>query len=87
MEREFQTAKKAIGNNILLNSFDVNRRSLIIKNASGEGFGHILMQKKINTSIKQGPRTQTMQRENQRHWVGGHTGGVYGSEASKEKLK
>ena len=46
MEREFEAAKKAMGNNILLNSFDVNRRSLVITDASGEGFGHIHMQKK-----------------------------------------
>ena len=35
-----------MGNKILLNSFDVNRRSLVTTNGSGEGFGHILMQKK-----------------------------------------
>ena len=35
-----------MGNNILLNSFDVTRRSLVITEASGEGFGHILMQKR-----------------------------------------
>ena len=46
MEREFEAAKKAMGNNILLNLFDLNRRSLVITHASGEGFGHILMQKK-----------------------------------------
>ena len=46
MESEFEAAKKAMGNNILLNLFDLNRRSLVITHASGEGFGHILMQKK-----------------------------------------
>ena len=46
IEREFEATKKAMGNNNSLNSFDVHRRSLVITNASGEGFGHIVMQKK-----------------------------------------
>ena len=46
MEKEFESAKKAMGNNILLNSFDVKRRSLIITDASSIGFGYILLQKR-----------------------------------------
>ena len=41
MKEEFESAKKAMGNNILLNSFDVTRRSLVITDASGQGFGHV----------------------------------------------
>ena len=45
---EFEAAKKAMGNNILLNAFDVTRRTLVItdayidaeeKQARGEGEG------------------------------------------------
>ena len=50
--KEFDSAKKEIGNNILLNSFDVTRRSLVITNASGKGFGHILMQKRNETEYQ-----------------------------------
>ena len=46
MEREFEAAKKAMGNNILLNAFDVTKGTLVITDASAEGFGQILMQKK-----------------------------------------
>ena len=46
VKEEFESAKKAIGVNILLNSFNVNRRSLVVTNASGDGFGHILLQQK-----------------------------------------
>ena len=38
IEKEFEAAKKAIGNNILLNPFDVTKRTLVITNAFGEGF-------------------------------------------------
>ena len=48
MEAEFESAKKAIGNSILLNLFDVTKRSLVITDASGDGFGHILLQRKDN---------------------------------------
>ena len=44
MMKEFEAAKVAMGNNILLNAFDVTKRTLAITDASGEGFGHILMQ-------------------------------------------
>ena len=37
---------------VLLNSFDVNRRSLVITNASGDGFGHILLQKKNDNQFE-----------------------------------
>ena len=46
MRKEFETAKEAMGKNILLNAFDVDRRTLVITDASADGFGHILMQKK-----------------------------------------
>ena len=46
VKEEFESAKKAIGVNILLNSFNVNMRSLVVTNASGDGFGHILLQQK-----------------------------------------
>ena len=39
MEREFVSAKKAMRNNILLNEFDVTKRTLVFTDASGEGFG------------------------------------------------
>ena len=39
--KEFEAAKTAMGNNILLNAFDVTKRTLFITDASGEGFGHI----------------------------------------------
>ena len=45
MEKDFEVAKKVMGNNILLNSFDLNRRSFVITNASGEDFAHIILQK------------------------------------------
>ena len=35
-----------MGKNILLNAFDVTRRTLAITNESANGFGHILMQKR-----------------------------------------
>ena len=40
-----------MGKNILLNPFDVNRRSLVITDASGEGFGHTLMQNKNDNNF------------------------------------
>jgi hypothetical protein len=43
MLEKFEAAKAAMGKNILLNVFDVTRRTLVI---TGEGFGHILMQKR-----------------------------------------
>ena len=48
IEAEFESAKKAMGNSILLNWFDVTKRSLVITDASGDGFGHILLQRKDN---------------------------------------
>ena len=42
----FEAAKAAMGKNILLNAFDVTRRTLVITDASAEGFGHIFMQKR-----------------------------------------
>ena len=46
MMKEFEATKEAIGKNILLNAFDVSRRSLVITDASADGFGHIMMQKR-----------------------------------------
>ena len=44
--KECEAAKKSMGKNILLNAFDVTRRTLVIRDASTDGFGHILMQKR-----------------------------------------
>ena len=46
MMKEFEAAKKAMGKDILLNAFDFTRRTLVIRDASADGFGHILMQKR-----------------------------------------
>ena len=46
MEDQFESAKRAMGDSILLNSFDVTGKSLVITDASGDGFGHTLLQKK-----------------------------------------
>ena len=48
MEDQFESAKRAMGDSILLNSFVVTRKSLVITDATGDGFGHILLQKKEN---------------------------------------
>ena len=52
MKQEFEAAKTAMGNNILLNAFDVTKRTLVITDASGEGFGHILMQKRNEEEVE-----------------------------------
>ena len=54
-------AKKAMGNNILLNAFDATKRFLVITDASGEGFGHIMMQKRNDDKVEK--RTQAVNRE------------------------
>ena len=41
--KELEAAKKTMGNNILLNAFNVTKRTLVITDASGEGFGQLLM--------------------------------------------
>ena len=51
MKEEFEAAKKAMGKNILLNAFDVERSTLVITDASADGFGHILMQKKNENEV------------------------------------
>ena len=51
MMEEFEAAKKAMGKNILLNSFDVTRRTLVITDASADGFGHILMQNRNKDEV------------------------------------
>ena len=61
MMKEFEAAKVAMGNNILLNAFDVTKRTLAITDASGEGFGHILMQKKNKNEVM--ATAQTRNRE------------------------
>ena len=50
--KEFEAAKTAMGNNIILNVLDVTKRSLVITDASGEGFGHILMQKRNKDEVE-----------------------------------
>ena len=54
MSEEFEAAKEAIGRNILQNSFDVNRETLVNTDATGDGFGHILLQKKNGTMVISG---------------------------------
>ena len=61
MRKEFEAAREAMGKNILLNAFDVKRRTLAITNASASGFGHILMQKRNKDEIK--VRAQRSNRE------------------------
>ena len=61
MRKEFEAAKEAMGKNILLNAFDVNRRTLVITDASADGFGHILMQKKSKEEFR--VRTQRSNKE------------------------
>ena len=51
MIEEFELQKAAKGRNILQNSFDVNKRSLVVTDASGDGFGHILLQQKEDGSL------------------------------------
>ena len=46
MLEKFEAGKAAMGKNIILNGFDVTRRTLVFTDASGEGFGHILTQKR-----------------------------------------
>ena len=41
-----------MGKNILLNAFDVTRRTLVITDASAEGFGLILMQKRNESEVQ-----------------------------------
>ena len=43
MKEKFKTAKEAMGNSILLNSFDVSKRSLVVTDASGNRFGYIFL--------------------------------------------
>ena len=62
MLEEFEAVMKAMGNNILLNAFDVKRRTLVITDASGEGFGHILMQSRKKIEVK--ARAQTLTTKN-----------------------
>ena len=52
MMEKFEAAEKAMGQNILLNAFDVTRRTLVITDASAEGFRHILMQKKNKSEVQ-----------------------------------
>ena len=61
MMEEFAVAKKAMGKNILLNVFDVTRRTLVISDASAEGFGHILMEKTNKSEVQ--VKAQTVNRE------------------------
>ena len=52
MEQEFEAAKKAMGKNILINTCDVTKRTLVITDAPGEGFGHILMQQRSEDKVE-----------------------------------
>ena len=61
MMEEFEAAKKAMGRNILLNAFDVTRRTLVITDASAQGFGHILMQKRNESKVQ--VKAQRVKRE------------------------
>ena len=51
MVKEFEAAKEAMGKNILLYAFDITRRTLVITDASADGFGHILMQKRNKNEV------------------------------------
>ena len=46
MEREYEEAKVAIGNNIIHNKFDIKTPILVVTEASGDRFRHILLQNK-----------------------------------------
>ena len=61
MLEEIDAAKAALGKNILLNAFDVTRRPLVITDASAEGIGHILMQKRNESKWQ--VRTRRMNHE------------------------
>ena len=50
-----------MGNNILLNAFDATKRTLVITDASGEGFGHIMIQKRNEDEVE--ARAQAVNRE------------------------
>ena len=71
MRKEFEAAKEAMGKNMLLNAFDVTRRTLVITDASADGFGHILMQKRNENEFM--VKTQRSNREgaitNDTGWV------------------
>ena len=71
MMEELKAAKEAMGRNILLNSFDVTRRTLVITDASANGFGHILMQKRNESEVM-----VKAQRGNQEGVLTGDTGWV-----------
>ena len=61
MMEKSEAAKTAMGHNILLKAFDVTRRTLVITDASAEGFRHILMQKRnkrIQTVSREGVTTK-----------------------------
>ena len=51
MENKFEATKEAIGKNILLNTFDVDRKSLVMTDASSDGFGRILLHKKEDKAL------------------------------------
>ena len=51
MVKEFEAAKEAMGKNILLNAFDVRRKTLVITDASEDGFRHILIQKRNENEV------------------------------------
>ena len=71
MLEEFEAVKAAMGKNILLNAFNVTRTTLVITDASEEGFGHTLIQKR-NASKRQ----VTMGRMNRKGEVTMDTGWV-----------
>ena len=50
-----------MGINLILNAFDVPKRTLFIKEAASEGFGHILMQNRNEEEVE--VRAQTRNNE------------------------
>ena len=70
-EEEFEAEKAAIWKNIILNAFDVTRRTLVITDASGEGLRHILMQKRNASELQ--VKTRRMNRSG---WLGIQVGSV-----------
>ena len=47
----FEAALEAIGKNILMDTFIVNRKKLVVTDAPGDGFENILLQKKEDKQL------------------------------------
>ena len=52
-----------MGNNILLNAFGVTKKTLVITDASGDGFGHTLMQKRNEDEVEARAQTRNNEKE------------------------